>query len=559
LLFTKQTRKGILINIVLIFEINTMKKLIATAGLLMCFKVVFAGGLLTNGNQSAQYIRMLSRNASTTYDAVYYNPAGLMKMENGLFISVQSQSLFQTKTIVSGYPLLNSSTYEGKVNVPVFPTAFAIYKKDKIAYSLGFSPNSGGGSAEFGTGLPSFEKDISNLVPGLAGLTKIGQSITGYKADISFKGESIFWGIQGGVSYKINDKFSVYGGLRYIPATNTYTGYIKNISVTANGTSKIASTYLSSEVAPIMTGLAAQATAGGAGVQPLIAAGAGAYTLGTLQGAGYITAGMRAQIEGGLLGLGVTQAQINAMPVSTIQATFYGTAATLNDQAKTMVATGAALADKSVDVKQTGTGITPILGLNISPCEGLNIGMKYEFKTKLTLTNSTKVDGTGMFPDKAESSSDLPALFSVGVDYKITKKLNISASFNNYNDKGVDWGNNIYKEPRVINHNEWELSFGGQYQLVKCVAVSLGYLHTAMGVYDQFNSDFSYYSNSETFAGGFEIKAGNKLTVDLGALVTNYADANKFFKSTVAGNYSETYKKHNLAFAIGLGYHFGGK
>ena len=118
--------------------------------------------------------------------------------------------------------------------------------------------------------------------------------------------------------------------------------------------------------------------------------------------------------------MGVTQAQINAMPVSTIQATFNSTASTLNDQAKTMVATGAALADKSVDVKQTGSGITPILGLNISPCEGLNIGMKYEFKTKLTLTNSTKVDGTGLFPDKAESSSDLPAIFSIGADYKIT-------------------------------------------------------------------------------------------------------------------------------------------
>ncbi len=536
-----------------------MKKLFATAGLLMCFGVVFAGGLLTNGNQSAQYIRMLSRNASTSYDAVYFNPAGLMKMENGLYIAVNSQTLFQTKTIVSGYPLLNSSTYDGKITVPVFPTAFAIYKKDKIAYSLGFGPNSGGGSAEFDKGLPSFEKDISNLVPGLAGLTKVGQSITGYKADISFKGESIFWGIQGGVSYKINDKFSVYGGLRYIPATNTYTGSIKNISVTANGTSKIASTYLSSEVAPILTGLAAQANAGAAGVQPLIAAGAGAYTLGTLQGAGYISAGQRAQIEGGLLGLGVTQAQINAMPVSTIQSTFSGTAATLNDQAKTMVATGAALADKSVDVKQTGSGLTPILGLNISPCEGLNIGMKYEFKTKLTLTNSTKVDGTGMFPDKAESSSDIPAIFAIGADYKITKKFNFSASFTHYNDKGVDWGNNIYKQPRVIKNNEWELAFGGQYQLMKCVAISLGYLHTAMGVYDQFNSDFSFYSNSETFGGGFEIKAGRNLTVDLGAIVTNYADANKLLTSPVVGSYFETYKKHNLGFAIGLGYQFGGK
>jgi long-subunit fatty acid transport protein len=536
-----------------------MKKLFATAGLLMCFGMVFAGGLLTNGNQSAQYLRMLSRNASTNYDAVYYNPAGLMKMENGLFIAVNSQSLFQTKTINSYYPLLNSSVYEGKVNVPVFPTAFAIYKKDKIAFSLGFGPNSGGGSAEFSKGLPSFEKDISKLVPGLAGLTKVGQNISGYKTDISFKGESVYWGIQAGVSYKINDIFSVYGGLRYIPATNTYTGSISNISVVANGTMKPASAYLTGEVAPILTNLAAQATAGGAGVQPLIAAGAGAYNLGTLQGAGYITAGDRAKIEGGLLGLGVPQASINAMPVSTIQATFYGTAAVLTDQAKTMVATAGSLKDKSVDVKQTGTGYTPILGLNISPCKGLNIGMKYEFKTKLTLTNATKVDDTGMFPDKVESSSDLPALFSIGADYKATKRLNLSVSFNNYNDKGVDWGNNIYKQPRVIDHNEWELSLGGQYQLLKFLAISLGYLHTDIGVFDQFNSDFTYYSNSDSFAGGFEIKASKKLTVDLGALVTNYDSANKLFSTTDVGSYFETYKKHNLGFAIGLGYQFGGK
>ena len=538
-----------------------MKKLIVTAGLLMCFGVVFAGGLLTNGNQSAQYIRMLSRNASTSTDAVYYNPAGLMKMDNGFYISIQNQTLFQTKTIVSAFPLLNASTYEGKVDVPVFPTAFAIYKMDKLAFSLGFGPNSGGGSAEYGTGLPSFEKSISKLVPGLAGLKALGQNVTNYKTSISFKGESVFWGIQAGVSYKINDMISVYGGARYIPATNTYTGSITAIQVMANGTYKTASSYLTTEVPPILTGLAAQATGGAANVAPLIAAGAGAYTLGTLQGAGYISAAQRAQIEGGLLSFGSTQAQINAMPASTIQATFLGAAANLNGQAATMTATGNSLKDKSVDTKQTGSGITPILGLNISPVEGLNIGMKYEFMTKLKLTNATKVDDTGMFPDKATTQSDLPAIFSIGADYKFTKNFNLSVSFNNYNDKGVDWGNNIYGEPRVIKNNEWETSVGAQYQLCKYAAISLGYLHTQMGVYDQFNSDFSFYSNSDTYAGGFELKPTANLTVDLGALVTNYDDANKLFKDSDAtiGSYFETYKKHNLGFAVGLTYRFGVK
>lgn len=534
-----------------------MKKFLATAGLLMCYGVVFAGGLLTNANQSAQYMRILSRNASTSFDAVYFNPAGLMKMDNGFFISVNSQSLFQTKTVTSNFPLLNSPTYEGEITVPVFPTAFAIYKKDKIAFSLGIGPNSGGGSAEFERGLPSFEKPISKLVPGLAGLSKLNQSITNYSTDISFKGESIFWGIQGGVSYKLSDMFSVYGGLRYLPSTNKYTGSITNIQLKVNGTYTNATNYLTNTVAPMLTSMATTAAGAAASVQPIIAMGGGGYTLSQLQGAGYITTAQRAQLEGGLLVMGYTSSQINLMPMTTVQSSYTAGAASLNSQSAQMVSTGKAVQDKYVDVEQTGSGITPILGLNISPIEGLNIGMKYEFKTKLELTNNTAADSMGMFPDGAKVSSDLPALFSIGVDYKVTKKLMLTSSFNHYNDKGVNWGNNIYGEPRIIDHNEWELSFGGQYQLLDWAAVSLGYMRTNIGVYAQFNSDFTYYSPANSFAGGFEFKPLPQLTVDLGLLVTNYETATKKFSDPDVGSYFETYDKHNVGVAIGLGYHFG--
>src|SRR5665647_193093 len=131
-----------------------MRKLIVFAGVLFCFGRVFAGGILTNGNQSTQYVRMLSRNASTSPDAVYFNPAGLIKMDNGFYISLQSQSLFQSKTIESGFPLLHTSKFEGNLTAPIFPTAFAVYKKDRFAFSLGLGPNSGGASAEFDKGLP---------------------------------------------------------------------------------------------------------------------------------------------------------------------------------------------------------------------------------------------------------------------------------------------------------------------------------------------------------------------------------------------------------------------
>jgi long-chain fatty acid transport protein len=432
---------------------------------------------------------------------------------------------------------------------------------DKVAFSLGFGPNSGGGSAEYGTGLPSFEKTISKLFPGLAGLKSLGQNVTNYKTDISFKGESVYWGIQLGASYKINEMFSVYGGARYLPATNTYTGTITNIQVKANGNFVPAATYLTGQVVPIINGLATQMSGAAASVQPLVSSAAAGLTLAQIQGAGLINAATRAQLEGGLLSLGVPQAAINAMPVRTIQATYTAGAANLKGQAATLTATGAALTDKAVDVKQTGSGITPIIGANISPIKGLNIGMKYEFKTKLTLTNATAVDGTGMFPDKAETKSDVPSLFSVGVDYKATKNLNLSVSYNQYGDKGVDWGNNIYSEPRTIDQNSWEMAFGGQFQIIKSLAISLGYLHTEIGASKQFNSDFSYYSLSNTYGGGFEIKPIANLTIDLGMLVTNYENAPKSFKDAdpAIGNYVEEYKKHNLGFAIGLGYHFGGK
>jgi hypothetical protein len=46
---------------------------------------LLAGGLVTNTNQSAMYTRLQSRNASTSIDAVYYNPAGLTKLGDGFF------------------------------------------------------------------------------------------------------------------------------------------------------------------------------------------------------------------------------------------------------------------------------------------------------------------------------------------------------------------------------------------------------------------------------------------------------------------------------------------
>ena len=41
--------------------------------------------------------------------------------------------------------------------------------------------------------------------------------------------------------------------------------------------------------------------------------------------------------------------------------------------------------DANVNAEQTGMGFSPIISVNISPAENLDISLKYEFKTKLEL------------------------------------------------------------------------------------------------------------------------------------------------------------------------------
>ncbi|MFA6400635.1 MAG: outer membrane protein transport protein [Salinivirgaceae bacterium] len=189
---------------------------------------LFAGGIVTNTNQSAQWVRLLSRNASTQIDAVYFNPAGLVRMDDGFHFSLHNQTIFQEKTVTSTFPTLNTDTYTGDVKVPIYPSFFGVYKKEKLAISFGFGINGGGGSAEFSKGLPSFEMPYS-MLPGL--VSSFGIPTTAYSTDIYFKGSSIYWGAQLGGSYAINDMLAVSAGARLIIAKNSYEGTLENVMI----------------------------------------------------------------------------------------------------------------------------------------------------------------------------------------------------------------------------------------------------------------------------------------------------------------------------------------
>ena len=57
----------------------------------------YAGGIVTNTNQSSAWVRLLVRDATTEIDAVYFNPAGLTKLNDGFHFSLSNQYVTQAK------------------------------------------------------------------------------------------------------------------------------------------------------------------------------------------------------------------------------------------------------------------------------------------------------------------------------------------------------------------------------------------------------------------------------------------------------------------------------
>ncbi|MCK7536357.1 MAG: hypothetical protein MZV63_37940 [Marinilabiliales bacterium] len=100
-------------------------------------------------------------------------------------------------------------------------------KKGKFAISLGVNVIGGGGSATFEKGLPMFDMSASDLVP----MLNSPYDATSYSLDAYLEGSSVFWGYQLGVTYAINDMIAVYLGARYVSATNTYVGHLKDITL----------------------------------------------------------------------------------------------------------------------------------------------------------------------------------------------------------------------------------------------------------------------------------------------------------------------------------------
>ena len=530
-----------------------MKKFFVTIIALSSFLSVYAGGLLTNTNQSVHFLRNPARGASMEIDAVYTNPAGLAKLStNGFHFSVNNQSAFQVRTITTtfepfkGFGGEDTKVYEGKASAPIIPSLFAAYKMDKWVISLNLGVIGGGGKATFDNGLPSFEAPISMLPLQLSGN---GLPTTQYSLNAYMEGSSIIYDGQLGVTYAINDMFSVYAGGRLNFVNNSYVGHLKDISfnprhpmLNPTGEMMLATVFFTNAKN------LAQGTA--ASLQPIIDLGAGGATLNDIIAMGQMTQEQLAQLAGGL---GLSADQAGGLTVNYVQGAYNQAAAVYEDSANQT-------ADKRIDCTQSGFGVTPILGFNFN-WEKLNVGVKYEFITKIDIKNKTKIDDVNQFPDGVETPNDIPAWLSIGAQYEVIPSVKVSAGYHHFFDSDAKMAKvkdpatgDLVGKQNFIDGGMNEYLLGVEWQINPMFLVSAGGQVSRTAVTDLYQADMSYSLNSYSIGFGGAVNITEKIRVNLAYFFTNYEKWTKEFT-----NYNglplpgkDVFSRTNQVFGIGV-------
>ncbi len=215
-----------------------------------------------------------------------------------------------------------------------------------------------------------------------------------------------------------------------------------------------------------------------------------------------------------------------------------------------------------MNATQSGTGFAPIIGVNFKLNEKINLAAKYEFHTKMVLTNDTEVDDVGMFPDGAETRADLPAMLALGAEWNILGNLTATGSFNYFFDKSAYYGDVDATGEQVdneltIDENGYTWALSLEYKFLGILGVSAGYTGGNNGVNDTYQSDLSYALKSQTVGGGVFVDIGEMVTINAGVALTMYEDYTEPGSYTPLGfpsavPYNTTYGKDNMIIAIGV-------
>ena len=465
---------------------NIFQKKLAGAVLAVTATTAQAGGILTNTNQSIDFLRNPARDAAIGLDGVYSNPAGVAFLPEGFHLGFNWQYAHQTRTITSTSPYFalgrknngqSTKVFEGTADAPIIPSLQAAYNKGDWSIQFNFSVPGGGGSCEFADGLGSFESVVGNIANQLKPFGAKGYDMDGY-----MQGRQYYFGFQAGAAYKIYDNLSVYGGLRLLYGTATYKAKISNIMVNVGDDRymnfgsflQTASTTVDNSIDQVNAGMA-QYEAAGATALPQYAE----------------LAATKAQLEGAKQSIGSLQKYSQGV---------------------------------NLLCNQSSVGLAPVIGVDYKT-GNFNFAAKYEFKTQIRMKNESTVNeaseiaAVNKFRDEEEVNEDVPALLAVGAQWSPVNDVRLNAGWHHYFDKQADW----YGEAQdKLDHNSNEFLLGAEWDVTDRLTISAGGQLTRYGLTDEYMNDMSFVVNSNSIGFGFSYKATDKLTLKAGYFQTMY-------------------------------------
>lgn len=198
-------------------------------------------------------------------------------------------------------------------------------------------------------------------------------------------GRQYIFGAQFGAAYKVNKNVSVYGGLRVNYVYNKYEGYIKNISANVNDEKVVLSKFIAEKAVPTVGNYVINAKQKlEASAQQLEGL---AKTIEKMQDPAQ-KAALQAQLQQG-------QAQLQQGQAGLLQ---------LANAGKAFSQYQKLVADKEVNVSQTGWGITPIIGVDVKYGKW-NFASKLELNTRLNIENKIEKDDVNFTNGEKEYTS----------------------------------------------------------------------------------------------------------------------------------------------------------
>ena len=222
-----------------------MKKSLVILSLLASANA-FAGSIDYLAQQDAEYFAHPAMIGKVGVSGAYYNPAGTAFLEDGLYVQLNSQTLFKTYEMET--KIAEKLSHESDHPSAFVPSIQIVKKEGDRSYFLHAGAAAGGGSVKYENGISAFEVIGQEIQLGIRD-TKLsfnGNFISPFpNADVDYlggstvNGSSYYINTTFGMAQKINSKFSVAGGLRFMYAMRELNGTASyNLDLSGNQTSE---------------------------------------------------------------------------------------------------------------------------------------------------------------------------------------------------------------------------------------------------------------------------------------------------------------------------------